>query len=169
MLANTSLAPSVSIIVAVAANGVIGIENRLPWRLPEDLKYFRRRTMGHPIIMGRKTWESLPHALPGRQNLVVSHNPDFHAEGASCFSSLPSAIQACPDAAEIFVIGGAQLYREALPLADRLYLTEIGQAFEGDAYFPAIDLKQWREISRETATSEDGLEYAFVVFERVER
>ena len=157
--------PKISIIVAVAANGVIGAHNTLPWRLPEDLKYFRARTMGHPIIMGRKTWDSLGRALPGRRNLVVSRNAQLQATGAEVFTSLDAALAACADE-EVFVIGGAQLYREAMPHADRLYITEIAQAFEGDAHFPSPEAQQWLETSRERHTSESGLDYAFVIYDR---
>ena len=159
-------APSrISIIVARAANGVIGVRNALPWRLPEDLKYFRARTMGHAIVMGRKTWESLPRALPGRRNLVVSRQPGFNAQGAEVFASLEAALAEC-DEAEVFVIGGAQLYEAALPRADRLYITEIGQDFAGDTLFPTVDPDDWVEASRDAQVSENGLPFSFVVFDR---
>ncbi len=157
--------PRVSLIVARAANGVIGAHNTLPWRLPEDLKYFRARTMGHPIIMGRKTWDSLGRPLPGRRNLVVSRNPNFAAPGAETFTSLDAALAACTDE-EVFVIGGALLYAQALPLVTRLYLTEIHQDFDGDAYFTALEAAHWLETSRETHQSESGLRYSLVVLER---
>lgn len=155
----------VSLIVARAANGVIGAHNTLPWRLPEDLKYFRARTMGHPIIMGRKTWDSLGRPLPGRRNMVVSRNPHFTAQGAETFTSLDAALAVCTDE-EAFVIGGALLYAQALPLVTRIYLTEIHQDFGGDAHFPALDARVWLETSREDHVSESGLAYSFVIFDR---
>lgn len=156
----------ISLIVAVARNGIIGAHNTLPWRLPEDLRYFRARTMGHPIVMGRKTWESLGRALPGRRNLVVSRQADFAATGGETCTSLEAALEAAQQADEVFVIGGAQLYEAALPLADRLYLTEIAKDFEGDTCFPAFDRSQWAETSRENHVSETGLEFAFVILDR---
>lgn len=156
---------SVSLIAALAANGVIGANNALPWRLPEDLKHFRALTLGHPVIMGRKTWESLGKPLAGRRNLVVSRDPNFPAPGAEVFASLAAALAACGDG-EIFVIGGAMLYREALPFADRLHLTEIARDFEGDTRFPDFDKSQWRETAREMRNSDQGFDYAFVTYER---
>lgn len=158
-----------TVIAAVAANGVIGRDNALPWRLPEDMKHFRALTMGHPVVMGRKTWESLPakfRPLPGRRNIVISRNPDYRAEGATVVSSLAAALAAAGTAAEVFVIGGAALYVGALAIADRLELTEIAAEFEGDAHFPAVDRSQWRQAARQAGVSETGLAYAFVTYER---
>jgi dihydrofolate reductase len=156
-----------SVIAAVARNGVIGRDNDLPWRLPEDLKRFRALTMGHHIIMGRKTYDSLGRLLPGRSTVIVSRNPDYAVPGAIVAGSLKQALQACgDDDEEVFVIGGAQLYREALPLADRLYLTWIEQDFEGDAHFPPLDIGQWHEAGREAGISVDGLGYSFVTYDR---
>ncbi len=157
-----------TLIAAVARNGVIGIGNRLPWHLPADLRHFKALTTGHAVIMGRKTWESLPETfrpLPGRQNIVVTRNADFRAAGATVVNSLPAAIAAA-DGDEAFVIGGAELYAAALPLADRLQLTEIAAAFDGDTHFPVIDPQQWREAARETGQHEAGLGYAFVTYQR---
>jgi dihydrofolate reductase len=160
--------PNLTLIAAVAKNGVIGIDNRLPWRLPADLKHFKALTLGHTVIMGRKTWESLPagfRPLPGRRNIVVTRNDGYQAEGAAIAASLPAAVAAA-DGGEAFVIGGAELYAAALPLADRLQLTEIDTIFEGDTFFPAIDPHQWQETARETHHDDAGFSYAFVTYQR---
>ena len=162
--------PILALIAACARGGVIGIANRLPWHLPEDMKFFRETTRGKPVIMGRKTWESLPAAfrpLPGRLNIVVSRNPGFEAPGASVVASLPEALAAAGDAEIAFVIGGAELYRQALPLADRLLLTEIDQAYDGDAFFPEFDRNTWTETARDARVAESGLAFAFVTYQRV--
>jgi dihydrofolate reductase len=158
--------PRVTLIAAVAANGVIGRDNKLPWRLPEDLKHFKVLTMGHPMIMGRKTWESLPGRLPGRPHIVVTRNPDYRAEDATVVGSLPAAIAAAGDADEVFVIGGAELYGQALAIADQLQLTEIAADFEGDAHFPAYDRSIWQEVSRQEHRAEARFDYAFVNYRR---
>ena len=161
--------PILALIAACARGGVIGIANRLPWHLPEDMKFFRETTRGKPVIMGRKTWESLPDAfrpLPGRVNIVVSRNPGFEAPGASVVASLEAAVAAADGFETAFVIGGAELYRQALPLADRLLLTEIDQAYEGDAFFPDFDRSLWHETAREPHIAESGLPFAFVTYER---
>ncbi|NJD33294.1 MAG: dihydrofolate reductase [Betaproteobacteria bacterium] len=160
--------PVLTVIAAVARNGVIGKNNRLPWHLPADLRHFRALTTGHAVIMGRKTWESLPakfRPLPGRQNIVVTRDEAYRAEGATVVTSLPAAVAAA-QGDEAFVIGGAELYVAALPLADRLQLTEIDAAFDGDTHFPAIDPRQWRETAREAHQEETGPGYAFVTYER---
>lgn len=160
--------PILTLIAAVARNGVIGIDNRLPWRLPADLKRFKALTLGHAVIMGRKTWESLPagfRPLPGRRNIVVTRDAGYHAKGAAVATSLPGAVAAA-ESGEAFVIGGAELYAAALPLADRLQLTEIDAAFEGDTWFPAIDPRHWRETARETHHDAAGFGYAFVTYRR---
>jgi dihydrofolate reductase len=157
-----------SLIAAVASNGVIGSNNTLPWQLPEDLKRFKALTLGHPIVMGRKTHESIGRPLPGRRNLIVSRKPDYRAEGCEVVASLVQALAACEGTTdEIFVIGGAQIYVEALPLAHRLYLTEIRRDFPGDARFPAIDAGDWRETAREPQVSSGGLAFAFVTYDRI--
>ncbi len=161
--------PILALIAAYARGGVIGIANSLPWHLPEDMKFFRETTRGKPVIMGRKTWESLPDAfrpLPGRRNIVVSRNPGYAAPGASVVSGLPEALAAAGGFDIAFVIGGAELYRQALPLADRLLLTEIDRAYEGDAFFPDFDRSTWREASRDARTAESGLPFAFVTYQR---
>ena len=159
-----------SLIAALAKNRAIGKDNQLLWHLPEDMRHFRETTRGKPVIMGRKTWESLPDAfrpLPGRKNIVVSRNPAYQASGASLAGSLDEAIKQAGEAAEIFIIGGAELYCQAMPLADRLYLTELAQNFAGDAFFPEAPLNTWQEISRQTAqSSANGLEFSFVVYQR---
>ena len=156
------------LIAAVAKNGVIGKDNALPWHLPEDLKHFKALTTGHAVIMGRKTWESLPERfrpLPGRHNIVVTRNPAYQAAGATVVTSLEAA-RKVDAGGTAFVIGGAELYAHALPLAQRLELTEIAADIDGDAFFPAYDRTQWREAKREAGTGADGLRYAFVTYER---
>lgn len=163
-----------AVIVAAAENGVIGRNNALPWHLSEDLRYFKRVTMGKPIVMGRKTWESIGRPLPGRTNIVISRNPQFSAEGARVVPSLDAALALAEDIAlidgarELMVIGGAQIYAEALPRAARLYLTEVHAQVEGDAYLPAVDWPQWRERSRErhAAVEPNPYDYSFVIYDR---
>ena len=155
-----------SIIVAVARNRVIGLNNTLPWHLPEDLKRFRALTMGHHIIMGRKTYESLGRLLPGRTTVIVSRSKDYAVPGALVADSLETALALCGDDPEVFVIGGAQLYLAAMHGADRLYLTEIEQDFAGDTFFPQFDGATWREISRESHVSAAGFPYSYLTFER---
>jgi dihydrofolate reductase len=145
----------ISLIVAVAANGVIGKDGRLPWRLSSDLKTFRRLTMGKPIVMGRKTFESLGRPLDGRDNIVVTRNPEFEAAGVSAVASVSEALTlarvlaATRGADEIMVIGGAGVFREALPLADRIYWTEVDASPDGDVVFPPMDFGEWSEVSHE--------------------
>lgn len=161
-------APTLTLIAAVAANGVIGKDNRLPWHLPEDLGHFKALTTGHAVIMGRKTWESLPakfRPLPQRVNIVVTRDAAFRAAGAEVAHSLADAIAAAGDA-DAFVIGGADLYAQALPLAGRLELTEIDVACDGDAFFPEVDRGDWRETARARHRSATGLDYAFVTYQR---
>ena len=159
-----------SIVVAVARNGVIGRENRLPWRLPADLRHFKQVTMGKPMIMGRRTWESLPGLLPGRRHIVLSRDPGYLAEGAEVATSLEQALELAGDAAEVMIIGGARLYEQALPLAERLYLTEVDAEIEGDAHFPEFDSSRWREIAVSEHPADERNEYSccFRVLERVE-
>lgn len=154
----------ISFIAAMAKNRAIGKENALPWHLPEDLKHFRNLTMGHFILMGRKTFESIGKPLPGRRSIVISRNPELAFPGVEVAASIEGAISLCNHEEEIFFIGGAELYRQAFPFAQRLYLTEIQQDFEGDAFFPEIDPRQWCEISREV--HQGDFEYHFVVYER---
>jgi dihydrofolate reductase len=156
---------SLSLIVARASNGVIGKDNQLPWHLPADLKYFKAVTMGKPIVMGRKTFQSIGRPLPGRQNIVVTRNPDFDSNGITVVHSVEAAIAAANQVAEIMLIGGTELYKLSLPLVDRIYLTEIHQNFDGDAHFPLLN-SQWQEISREDHVSDAGLGYSFCVLEK---
>lgn len=162
-------APRVSLIAAVARNGAIGKDNALLVHLPEDLAHFKRTTLGAPIVMGRRTWESIGRALPGRRNVVVTRRRDFIAPGAECASSLPVALERLRDAPRVFVIGGSALYAAALPLADELVLTEIDADLAGDVHFPAWDRSAFRETSRETHRSTDGLSYSFVHYQRIDR
>lgn len=165
--------PRVTLIAAVARNRVIGRSNRLPWRLPEDLRRFKALTLGRPVVMGRKTFESIRDAiggpLPGRRNIVVTRNADYTAPGCVIVGSLEAALAAARDGDEVFVIGGEQLYREALPIADRLQFTEIDADFEGDAWFPELAPGEWRVTSREPhAPGPDFAHpFAFVVYERI--
>ena len=158
--------PRLTLIAAVARNGVIGNDNALPWRLPEDLKHFKELTLGHPIIMGRKTWASLGRPLPGRRNIVISRDPDFKAPGGIVVASLAAALAASADASEAFVIGGAEIYALALPEAQCLRLTEIDRDFPGDTHFPGFDPAAWRETERKSHRAADGLDYAFVTYQR---
>ena len=160
-----------TIIAAVARNGCIGRDNQLLVRLPEDLRHFRRVTMGAPVIMGRKTWDSLPprfRPLPGRRNIVVTRNPKWGAEGAEAVPSLDAALALASEAPRAFVIGGGELYRLALPIADELVLTEIDRTFDGDTWFPKWDAAQFAETSREThhAAPPDDFAFAFVTYKR---
>lgn len=134
-----------SLIVARAANGIIGRDNGMPWHLPADLAHFKRTTLGRPVIMGRRTWESIGRPLPGRRNIVVTRNAAFPAPGAEIVGSLEAAWRAVDGSDEVFVIGGGQLYAEALPGADRIYVTEIGETIEGDTRFPDLDPGDWTE------------------------
>ena len=153
--------PEIVIVAAVARNGVIGRDNGLPWRLKADMQRFRALTMGHPILMGRKTWASLGRPLPGRRNMVVSRSKDFNADGAEVFASPEAAIAAAMDSGTLFVIGGAQLYDTLLPLADRLELTEVWADVEGDAHFPPFDLSEFVEDRREARSADEENEYDF--------
>jgi len=157
--------PLVSVIAAMARNRVIGIDNTLPWRLSEDLKHFKALTMGHHIVMGRKTYESIGKPLPGRTMVIVTRDPAYRVEGCLTAHSIDAAIAACAGDAEVFFVGGAELYAQVLPRADRLYLTEIQADFAGDAWFPEFDRASWRERERRENVSADGLAYHFVTYE----
>lgn len=157
---------SLSLIVAIAQNNVIGINNTLPWHLPEDLKRFRALTMGHHIIMGRKTYESLGRLLPGRTTVIVTRNLHYSVEGAIVVHSLSEAIKACGDDDEAFLIGGAELYQQGLQYAHKLYMTEIDLNVAGDAFFPVWDDHAWLEESREHHVSESGLGYSYVTYSK---
>jgi dihydrofolate reductase len=159
----------ISLIAALASNRAIGKDNALLWHLPEDMRHFRETTRAKPVIMGRRTWESLPDAfrpLPGRHNIVVSRNPAYQPSGATLAASLADALQQAGDAQEVFVIGGAQLYCQALPLASRLYLTEIDESIDGDVFFPEVPIEDWQEVSRQPKQGTSGPAFSFVVYQR---
>lgn len=166
--ASATHAPRFALIFAVARNGTIGIDGALPWRLPDDLKRFRALTTGHAVIMGRKTWASLPRALPNRQNIVVTRDAAFVADGADVVHSLDEALAVVRCPPPVFCIGGAQIAQAALPRADTLYFTEIGRDFAGDVALPPIDAAQWQQIEREPRRLEGpgGFDYAFVTYAR---
>lgn len=158
-----------SLIVAMAENGVIGREGALPWHLPADLRRFKTLTMGHPMVMGRKTFESIGRALPGRRSIVVSRNPEWQAEGVETVTSLEQALTLAAAEEEVFVIGGAEIFALALPRADRLYLTRVHAEIEGDVFFPKLDKSEWRTVSREDLAADEKNLYptSFEVWERV--
>lgn len=163
--------PQVVVIAAVSRNGVIGRDNALPWHLSADLQHFKRITLGAPVIMGRRTWESLPprfRPLPGRRNVVVTRSAGWRAEGADVAHSLEQALAALADAPRVFVIGGAALYASAMPIADELVLTEIDADYEGDAHFPAWDRSAFAEVAREAHAAEPPQTpgFAFVTYRR---
>jgi dihydrofolate reductase len=162
----------VSLVAAVARDGVIGRDGGIPWRLPEDLARFRDLTMGHPVVMGRRTWESLPdrfRPLPGRRNVVVTRNPDWTAQGADRAGSVEDALDLLAGEPEVFVIGGGEIYTAALPHADELRLTEIDADVEGDTTFPTSDPGEFEETARENHVSADGTPFAFVTYRRPRR
>lgn len=155
----------ISLIVAASRNGVIGANNKLPWHLPADLKRFKQLTLGHPILMGRKTFESIGKPLPGRTNIVITHQKDFACCGAVTAPSLEKALEMTAEEPEVFVIGGARTFEQALPLVDRIYLTRINQDFEGDTFLFDIDPKIWKETSREDFPA-DPLPHTFLIYEK---
>ncbi len=158
--------PTVSLLVAVARNGVIGRNNALPWHLPDDLGRFKALTMGHAIVMGRKTFESIGKPLPGRDNIIVTRQRGYIAPGCRVAHSLGEAISAATGKGTIYVIGGADIFELALPLATRLDMTEVHADVEGDVFFPGYDRGAWREVSREPGAGAQGLRYDFVVYLR---
>lgn len=166
---------SVGMIVAMATNGVIGRDNQLPWHLPGDLKYFKAVTMGKPIIMGRKTYESIGRPLPGRPNIVISRDAHFQADQVLLASTIEEALTLGKRTAldmgadEVMIIGGSQVYHALLPLADRLYLTEVQTEVEGDSYFPEFDVMQWQEIERTDflAEGDNPFDYSFVIYQKL--
>ncbi len=160
--------PQITIIVARSRNGVIGKEGKLPWKLPEDLKFFKEKTQGKPVVMGRKTWESIGRPLPGRQNIVVSRNKNYEAPGAVVVGSLEEAIKACTFQKEVMVIGGANLYAQALPVAENAWVTLIDSDYEGDSFFLNLSPEEWRLVWEEVhEAKDDGLTYRFQRFERI--
>jgi dihydrofolate reductase len=169
--------PRLSVLAAMAQNRIIGNNNAIPWRLPHDLKHFKELTMGHPIIMGRKTHESIGRLLPGRTSIIITRQPDYEVPGALVARSIGEALGICSQTKsgegehldqvnECFVIGGADIFQQMLPLCDRIYITEIHRDFEGDAYFPEFDRNDWREVSREEHMDDRGLEYHFATLDR---
>lgn len=165
------MAIKISLIAAVAANNVIGEGNAMPWHLPEDFRHFKSVTMGKPVLMGRKTYESIGKALPGRPNIVITRNPGWSAPGVTTANSLEDALKQAENmgAAEAMVIGGAQIYATALPFATSVYLTHIHKVYNGDAVFPALPSGAWREVSRQRGQdcAQAGMEYDFTVYERI--
>jgi len=161
-------APLVALIAAVGEGGVIGIDNRLPWRLPADLAWFRRQTLGKPVVMGRRTFQSLGRPLPGRHNIVLSRDPAFAPEGVTVVRDWTAALAAAGAVPEVMVIGGENLYRQTLPLADRLYLTRVAVRVSGDAHFPPLDEGQWRLVFDEAHAPDEKNPhpYRFQILER---
>lgn len=159
----------ISLIAAMADNRVIGIDNSLPWNLPADMKWFRQNTLGKPIMMGRKTFDSIGKALPGRRNIVVTHDESFVAKGCDVVHDIESGLALLSDVDELMVIGGASFYEQTLLKADRLYLTLVHAEIEGDAWFPDVDFSQWTETSRETheADEKNEFNYSFIIFDRI--
>jgi dihydrofolate reductase len=160
-----------SIVAAVARGGVIGRDNAIPWRIPEDARHFRELTMGHPVVMGRRTWDSLPdryRPLPGRRNVVLSRDPDWQAPGAERAGSLDEALRLLNDEPRVFVIGGGDVYAAALPLADDLVVTEVDADVDGDTLFPPFDKAGFEEASRKRLVSETGVPLSFVTYARCE-
>jgi dihydrofolate reductase len=158
------------LIFARAANGVIGKAGTMPWHLPEDLAHFKRSTLGSPVIMGRKTWDSLPprfRPLPGRLNVVITRQRDWQATGASVAHSLPDAMALCPPNGDVWIIGGAEIYAQALPLATTAVVTEIEASYDGDAYAPQFG-PEWKETARERQLSSTGLSFSFVTYTRTQ-
>jgi dihydrofolate reductase len=158
----------IALIAALARNGVIGRDNQLPWRLSADLQRFKHLTMGKPIVMGRKTWASLGRPLPGRRNIVVTRDTSFRADGCVVVHSIDAALDAAADSEEVMIIGGAELYAQALPRADRLYLTEVRADVDGDVCFPQIESADWIEVERRSCQADEKNEYDvdFVVLDR---
>jgi len=154
---------SISLIVAASTNNVIGVAGDLPWHLSDDLKRFKALTMGKPIVMGRKTFESIGRALPGRQNIVITTQAEFAAAGCDIVSSPEAAIVAAAEAEEVMIIGGGEIYRLFLPLADRIYLTRVAVILEGDTVFPAIDGSDWLETARKEHSADGSNDYDFTI------
>lgn len=153
--------PRISIIAAMAENRIIGRDNQLPWCLPADLRHFKALTIGKPIIMGRKTWESLPGLLPERPHIVVTSDSNYRAEGCTIVHSIDDALKTAGDESEVMIVGGAAFYEQMLPLADRIYLTLVHAQIEGDACFPEFDTTEWEEIEREEHGPDEKNAYAY--------
>jgi dihydrofolate reductase len=159
----------ISLVAAAAENNIIGKENALPWRLPADLKFFKNLTMGHSIIMGRKTFQSVGKALPGRKNIIITRDNSFSAEDCIVLGSLSEAFQVCKDEDEIFVVGGAEIYHQSMEFADKIYLTRVHALFAGDTYFPDIHEDEWRVLSKEEhrADEKNIYPYSFIQYLRI--
>ena len=158
----------IHMIFARAANGVIGRDNTIPWRLPEDMARLKRLTTGWPVIMGRKTWDSLPpkfRPLPGRANIVITRQADWKEAGAETAASLPDALALCAASEEVWILGGAQIYAQAMPLAHRIEVTEIAENIEGDAFAPTLG-PEWRQTAREDHVSATGMKFSFITYEK---
>lgn len=160
--------PLISAIVAAAENNVIGKDNRLLWHLPNDLKFFKQTTLGHTVIMGRKTYESVGKPLPRRRNIVVTRQRDYTVDGAEITHSIQEALDWCTGEDEVFVVGGAAIYTQALPFTERVYLTRVHTSLAGDTFFPDLDSEEWRLVSREDHPADDrhAFDYSFLVYER---
>lgn len=161
----------ISIIVAASTNNVIGVQGELPWKISDDLKRFKKLTMGKPIVMGRLTWESIGRPLPGRQNIVITRRPDYSAEGCDVVASPAAALDVAGDAEEVMIIGGGQIYNLFLPKAGRLHVTRVHTRIEGDAFFPVIDAGSWELVDREAFAASEANEFAFEfsTYERIGR
>jgi len=160
--------PTLSLIWAMDRNRLIGRDNALPWKLPADMAWFRKNTMGKPILMGRKTYDSIGRPLPGRTNLILTRQQGLQVEGCTVVNTVEEALAAVSDADEVMVMGGAEIYAQLFDQADRLYITEIDGEFEGDAWFPAFDRSAWQEIARESHAPDEknAYTYAFMILER---
>jgi dihydrofolate reductase len=158
---------TLTLIAAIGTNGVIGVAGGLPWRLPADLQHFKALTLGKPVLMGRRTWESLGRPLPGRRNLVVTRQAGFAAPGAEVFATVEAALAAAAEQPEVMVIGGGELYSQLLPQADVLELTEVAATLAGDAFFPAFDPAVWPEVSREAHAADERHAYAYTFVRRI--
>lgn len=161
----------ISLVAAAAENNIIGKENALPWRLPADLKFFKNLTMGHTMIMGRKTFQSVGKPLPGRKTIIITRDRSFAAEGCIVLGSLSEAFEYCKNEEEIFVVGGAEIYHQSLPLSDKIYLTRVHGIFAGDTYFPEIPPNEWKELSREEfrADEKNIYPYSFIQYTRIKK
>lgn len=161
--------PAISIIAALADNGAIGKDNKLLWHLPADFAHFKKNTLGKPIIMGRKTYASIGKPLPGRRNIIISHNPTFVAPGCEVYSSLTAALAAIIDAEEIMIIGGSSIYQQALPLVTKLYLTYVHHDFTADTYFPEFNKKEWKIIAAVDCAADEKNSYPYSFVTMVKR
>lgn len=168
-MTNQHTRPTLSAIVAMSENRVIGIDNQLPWRIPADLKHFKTITTGHPILMGRKTFESIGRPLPNRTNIILTRNANYDAPGCVVVTSIDDAIAKADPATEIFIIGGAEIYQQCLARVDQLYLTIVHEQFEGDAFFPELNSMEWREEDRvdHVADNENPYAYSFIKLRRI--